>query len=116
MWLELGRRISMIMLIVAVATGLSAPVFPAEPHHGQRVATVAMSADNLATCAHRGCPLEQRADMHGSCFAACAGVSIVPSPTAAILYYFVGADVLRPKRDLAMVGQAFPPDPHPPKS
>src|SRR5665213_2506962 len=85
MWLELGRRVSIIMLIVAVATGFTAPIVQANSHRGQIVATVIMSADHLAGCAHDGCPIEQGTDMHGTCFAPCAGVSVL-STAAAMVY------------------------------
>ena len=108
----------MIMLVAAVATGpffLHAAQAAAQP--GQVLAAGAMSMDDdLATGTPHGCPFDQKANLHGSCFAACAAVSVLPSPTAAIPYCFVGQDVLRPKLDLAMVGHAFPPDPYPPKS
>ena len=114
MWLELGRRIAMTMLIVAIATGFSVPALQAQSHHGQMVATVAMGANNLADCAHDGCPIDQKADMHGACFAPCAGVSVL-STTATISYLTVAQDVLTPSLDLALVDRTVAPDPHPPK-
>jgi hypothetical protein len=114
MWLELGRRILMIALIVAVATGFAMPAAQAGSHHAQAVAGVAMSADNLAGCTHDGCPVDQHAAMHATCFTACAGVSIL-SPPAAIVYFSVARDVLTPSLDRAMVDRTVPPDPHPPK-
>jgi hypothetical protein len=114
MWLELARRISMIMLIVAIATGFSVPAVQAQSHHGQTVASVAMSADSLAGCAHDGCPIDQKADMHGACFAPCAGVSVLSPPTT-ISYLAVAQDVLTPSLDRAMVDHTVAPDPHPPK-
>jgi len=104
----------MIALIVAVATGFAVPAAQAGSHHAQTVAGVAMSADDLAGCAHDGCPVDQNAAMHATCFAACAGVSIL-SPAAAIVYLSVARDVLTPALDLAMVDRSVPPDPHPPK-
>ncbi len=108
----------MIMLVAAIATGpffLHAVQAAAQP--GQALAAGAMSmSDGLATGTHLGCPFDQKANLHGSCFAACAGVSVLPSPTAAVLYCFVAQDILQPKLDLAMVGHALPPDPPPPKS
>jgi hypothetical protein len=116
MWFELGRGSAMILLMAAIATGLFLHAVQAAPQHGQVLAAAAVSMDNaLAIGAHDGCSSNQKASFHGSCFAACAGVSVLPSP-AALLYRFVVRDVLRPKLDLAMVGHAFPPDPYPPKS
>jgi hypothetical protein len=114
MWLELARRISMIMLIVAIATGFSVPALQAQSHHGQMVASVAMSADNPAGCAHNGCPIDQKADMQGACFAPCPGVSVLP-PATTISYLSVALDVLTPSLDRAMVDHTVAPDPHPPK-
>ena len=71
--------------------------------------------DDLRNGTHHGCPFDQKTDVHGSCFAACAAVSVLPSPTAADLYCFVVQDILQPKLDLAMVGHALPPEPPPPK-
>ena len=115
MWLELARRIAMIMLIVAIATGFSVPAVQAQSHHGQMAASVAMSADNPAGCAHSGCPIDQKADMQGACFAPCLGVSVLP-PTTTISYLSVAQDVLTPSLDRAMVDHTVAPDPHPPKS
>lgn len=115
MWFELGRRISMIMFIVAFATGISVPAIQAQSHHGQMVAPMTMSADHLANCAHDGkCPIDHNADMHGTCFATGTGVSAL-SATAAIYYFSVAKDVLTLSLDRDMVGLTVPPDPHPPK-
>jgi hypothetical protein len=114
MWLELGRRIAMIMLIVAVATGFAVPTVHAELHHGQVIVSAAMSTDGSGTCAHEGCGISQQADMQGTCFAPCAGVTVL-STTAAIFHFTVGHDVLTPALTHAMVDRAIPPDPHPPK-
>jgi hypothetical protein len=114
MWLELARRIAMIMLIVAIVTGFSVPGIQAQSHHGQMVASVAMGAHNPAGCAHDGCPIDQKADMQGTCFAPCAGVSVL-SPTSTISYLSVAQDVLTPSLDRAMVDHTVAPDPHPPK-
>jgi hypothetical protein len=114
MVLELGRRISMIVLIVAIATGFAVPVAPAGSHHAQTVASLAMSADDLAGCAHDGCPVDQHAAMHAACFTACAGVSVL-SPPAATVYFSNARAVLTPSFDRAMVDRTIPPDPHPPK-
>ncbi len=104
----------MIMLIVAVATGFAVPVAQAMPAHGPMMATVAMNMDGLGTCAHDGCPLDQNVDMHGSCFVACGGVSVLP-PVAAIFHYAAAQAVLAPSFDLALVDRSIRPDPHPPK-
>ena len=108
----------MIMLAAAVATG---PFFlhaaQAAPQPGQALAAGSISMDDdLATGTHPGCPFDPKANLHGRCFAACTAVSVLPSPAAAILYCFVGQDILQPKLGLAMVGYAIPPDPSPPKS
>ena len=115
MWLEFGRRITMIILIVAVATGLGVPAVHAEIHHGQLIATAAISMDNSGTCAHEGCGSTQQADMQGTCFAPCIGVSVLPA-TATIIHFSVGHDVLAPALDQRMADRAIPPDLHPPKS
>ncbi len=107
----------MILLIAAIATGLFfLDAAQAAPQHGQPFAAAVGMDDGLATGTHLGCSFDQKANLHGSCFAACAGVNVLRLPTAAILCYSFGQDVLRPKLDLAMVGHAFPPDPYPPKS
>ena len=108
----------MIMLVAAIATGLFfLHAVQAAPQPGQALQAAAMSMDDgRATGTPHGCPFDQKANLHGSCFAACATVSVLPLPTAAILYCFVGQDILQPKLDLALVGHALPPDPPPPKA
>jgi hypothetical protein len=104
----------MIMLIVAIATGVGVPAAQAELHHGQVIASAAMSTNDFGTCAHDGCGINQQADMQGTCFAPCAGVTVL-SATTGIFLFTVGHDVLTPSLDRAMVDRAIPPDPHPPK-
>lgn len=103
----------MILLVVAVATGFAVPTVQSGTHHGPMAATVTMSAD-LAGCAHDGCPIDQGADMHGNCFAPCAGVTALP-PATAMVHLSVALDVLTPSLDLAVVDRTVAPDPHPPK-
>jgi hypothetical protein len=114
MWLELARRLTMIVLIVAISTGFAAPMAQAGSHHGQAIATMAMGSDGAGDCAHAGCGIAQQADMQGNCFAPCAGVTAL-STVAPISYFAAGHDVLTPSPALAMVDRAIPPDPHPPK-
>jgi hypothetical protein len=115
MWLELGRRLSMIMLVVAFATGLTVPAVQAHSHHDQMLSLMTMSVDHLANCAQDGkCPIDQNTDMHGTCFASGTGVSAL-SATVAICQFSVVKDVLKPSFDRTMVGRTIPPDPHPPK-
>jgi hypothetical protein len=114
MWLELGRRITMIMLMVAVATGVVMPAVHAELHHGQVIMSAAISTDNGGTCTHDGCGPSPLADMQGTCFAPCAGVTAL-SATTAKFQLTVGHAVLTPSLDRAMVDRTIPPDPHPPK-
>ncbi len=114
MWLELRRRISMIMLIVAFATSLAMPAIPAGPHHSQLVTTVAMSMGNHTTCAPDGCPIDQQANMNGTCLASGTGAGVL-SPATAIFYFTAAQDVSTPSLDRAMVDRTIPPDPHPPK-
>ena len=56
---ELGRRLAMIVLVVAVATGVTVPVSFAGPHHDQTVISLAMDMGHPAGCAHGGCPVDQ---------------------------------------------------------
>lgn len=104
----------MILLIVAVATGFAVPTVQAGSHLSPMAMAITMSADNLAGCAHNGCPIDQGADMHGTCFAPCAGVTALP-PATAMVYLAVTRDILTPSLDLAMVDRTVAPDPHPPK-
>lgn len=115
MWLGLGRRIAMIVLVVTFATGLVMPaVHAGSDPHGRMAASVVTSVDHHSTCPSKGCPIDQRADMHGTCFAAGAGASALPSPM--VLVHFVAAqDVLTPSFDLALDDRTAPPDPYPPK-
>jgi hypothetical protein len=115
MFLELGRRISMILLIVAVATGFAVPAAHAATHHSQMAVTAIITMDHAADCAHEGCPIDQNVDMHGTCFAPCAGVTALP-PATAMAYLTVARDVFMPSLDPAMVDRNVAPDPHPPKS
>ena len=115
MWRELGRQVAMIVLVVAVATGFAMPVAPAGSHHGQTAVSLALGADHPAGCAHDGgCPADQNAPMQGTCFAACAGVTVLPPAVAAFSRAMTGS-VLKPSRELALVDRGIPPDPHPPK-
>jgi hypothetical protein len=114
MWFELGRRISMILLIVAVATGFAVPTVKAGTHHSPMVTGITMSADNPAGCTHEGCPIDHGSDMHGTCFAPCAGATVLP-PATAMVHLAVERDVLTPSLDLAVVDRTVAPDPHPPK-
>ena len=104
----------MVMLMVAIATGFSVPAVQAQSHNGQMVASLAMSADNPAGCAHDECPIDQKAAMQGACFAPCPGVSVLP-PMTTVSYLSVAQDVLTPSLDRAMVDHTVAPDPHPPK-
>jgi hypothetical protein len=114
MWLELARRIRMIVLFVAVATGVAVPAAHADLHHGQVIATAAIGMDGGGTCVHDGCGSNLPADMQGTCFAPCAGATML-SVAAPIFYFAVGHDVLTPSLGRAMIDRSVPPDPHPPK-
>jgi hypothetical protein len=114
MWLELARRLTMIVLIVAISTGFAAPMAQVGSHHGQVIATMAMGTGGSGACAHAGCGIAQQADMQGTCFAPCAGVTVL-STAAPMSYFAAGHDVLAPSLALAMVDRAIRPEPHPPK-
>lgn len=114
MWLELGRRITMAMLIVAVAIGFAVPAPHAQLHYGQVVVSAAMGTDTSSTCAHDGCGFNQHAGMQGTCFASCAGVTVLPAMVG-IFHFTGGHDLLAPALDSAMADRAIPPDPYPPK-
>jgi len=111
---ELGRRIAMIVLIGAVATGVAVPVSFAGPHHDRSAVSLAMGMGDPAGCAHEGCPAEQNSVAQGTCFSACAGVTVLP-PVAVSVYAAIAYDVMTPTRDLALVDRGNPPDPYPPK-
>jgi hypothetical protein len=114
MWRELGRRVAVIVLIVAVATGFAVPATFAGPHHDQTAISVAIGAGHSAGCAHDGCPIDQNAATQGACFSACAGVTVLPAAPATVCRAVV-YDILTPSLDLAMVDRSIPPDPYPPK-
>ena len=111
---ELGRRLAMIVLVVAVATGFAAPVSFAGPHHDQTVVSLAMNMGHSAGCAHDGCPAEQNSAAQGTCFSACAGITVLP-PAMATVYSAIAYDVMTPTRDLTLVDRGIPPEPYPPK-
>lgn len=115
MWLELGRRIATIMLIVAVATGFAVPVTQAgSQHHGQFFIGISTSMNSLASCKHGTCLVGQNAESHANCSVSCTGVSgQVPIMAA---FHFNGAQgAMMPSLNRTMVEQTIPPDPHPPK-
>lgn len=114
MWRELGHRLAMILLAVAIATGFAVPASFAGPHHDQAAISLAMNMGHPAGCAHEGCPVEQNSTMQDTCFAACAGVTVLP-PMPAAVFRAIAHDVLAPSLDLAMVDRSIPPDPYPPK-
>jgi hypothetical protein len=114
MWRELGRRVAVIVLIVAVATGFAVPVSFAGPHHDLAAVSMAVGAGPPGGCAHDGCAVDQDAATQGACFSACAGVTVLPA-AAATVCRAVAYDILTPSPDLAMVDRSIPPDPYPPK-
>jgi hypothetical protein len=113
MRLELSRRLSLILLIVAVAIGAGVPAMQAGASHDQTV--VAMSADAASGCAHESCPLDQNSATHANCFATCAGVTLLSPPAVGIVHFAIVRGIMLPSHDGAMVARNIPPDPHPPK-
>jgi hypothetical protein len=114
MWLELARRLSLTLLIVAVAAGFAVPAAYAGSHHHQAVASMA-SADNFrGGCTHESCPIGPSGDMHGICIVSASGVDAL-APATGILYFASAPEVLTPSFDRALVECTIPPDPHPPK-
>ena len=111
---ELGRRLAMIVLVVAVATGVAVPVSFAGPHHDRAAISLAMGMGHPIGCAHDGCPADQNSAAQGACFSACAGVTVLP-PVTATVYRAIAYDVMTPARDLVLVARVIPPDPYPPK-
>lgn len=102
--------------MAALAMGLSARSVHAAPQPGSALATVRASMDHdRAARGHEGCPLDHKADVHGACSSACAGMSVLAPAIATTASCFVGQGVVRLPFDLAMVGHAYPPDPYPPK-
>jgi hypothetical protein len=112
-WRELGHRLAMIVVVVAVATGIAVPA-SAGLHHDQTSVSVAMGAGHPAACVHDGCPTDQNSATQGACFSACAGITALPSVVATI-YRAIAYDVMTPTRDLAVADRDIPPDPRPPK-
>lgn len=104
----------MITLGVAVTVCIGVPTVQAGSHHGQVVVSVPTSADNLASCAHGGCPNGQNGETHGNCSMSCTGVSGLV-PIIAVFQLGGAEDAALPSLDLAMVDRIIPPDPHPPK-
>jgi len=111
---ELECRLAMIVLVVAIATGFAVPATFAGPHHDQTAISLAMHMGHPAGCTHDGCPADQNTATQGTCFSACAGVTVLP-PVAAIVYSSVAYDVMTPTRDSALVDRGIPPEPYPPK-
>ena len=114
MWRDLGRRLAMIVLLVAVATGFAVPAYFAGPHHNQAAIGLTMDIAHPSGCVHDGCPVDQNTAMQDTCFAACAGVTVLP-PIPTAVYRAIAHDVLAPSLDLAMIDRSIPPDPYPPK-
>jgi len=113
MWLELARRVSVIVLSVALATGFMAHAAQSHPHHGQVTTSAAIAGDQFSTGMTGGCPADQTVNVQVTCFATCAGVGALPSLPA--IFNVVDPGVLSPSIDLVMIDHATPPDPYPPR-
>ena len=114
MWLELARRISVIVFIVAFATNSVVSAVQAHSHHTESLATVAMSTDDDGDCTYDKYHPAHQLDIQKMCCSAGAGVSVV-LPASIGLYLADAQDALMPSLDRVPVGRTIPPDPHPPK-
>ena len=110
MWRETARRLFVLVISVALATGLVArAVQPAS----SEVAAMAMSGDMPMHGKCDGCAGSEKAMPSAACaFAFCGLVAVMP---VAITFESVAAGTIAPTAQRSATGHVFPPDPYPPR-
>ncbi len=115
MWSETARWLSVLLLSVALATGLTVRVVQA----GNMDMTAAAMATDMATGMPMhgkcdGCAGNEKAMAPSACSAYCGSVMALPATVVAL--DSPPADIFAPAVRPAATGHAFPPDPYPPRS
>ena len=105
------RRISTLVLAVALAVGLGAHGM-AGPDTGLKPVMAVAATDMPMSGKCDGCGDDQKG-MSAACTAYCS--SVIALPVAAVVIDVVAVDVLRPSVGPAAAGYVTPPDPYPPR-
>ena len=111
MWPEFARRLLVLLLSVALATGLTMRVVQAASMDMTAVAMATTHMPMNGKC--DGCAGNEKATAPTICFTSCASVAALPAAVAAVDPS--GGDVVTPAVDPAATGHAAPPDPYPPR-
>jgi hypothetical protein len=113
MWFEIARRLFVIVLSVALATGLVVRSVP--------TMDIAAPAATAAATADPGMPMSGKCDgcagdekaMAAACSAVCNGaVAVLP---VLVAFGPAAVEAIGPSAVPAATGHAFPPDPYPPR-
>ncbi len=113
MWFELGRRIWVMIVIVAFATASVVPVAQAHPQHTQLVTNLSSSVDQ-GNCDHNGYPASHQSGTQSTCCTAPSNAAVT-LPSGLKLYFSIVQEILTPSLTRVVAGLTIPPDPHPPK-
>jgi hypothetical protein len=107
---ETARRLFVLVLSVALATGLIARTVQAAQ---MDVATATMTADMPMHGKCDGCAGSEKAMPPAACAASFCSMAVVMPVTA--VFDPAPAGVLEPATEVSATGHAFPPDPYPPR-
>ena len=110
MWRETARRLFVLVLSVALATGLVARAVQAA---SPETAVTAMSGDMPMHGKCNGCAGSEKAMPSAACaFAFCGMVAVVPVTAT---FDPVATGTIEPAVQWSATGHVFPPDPYPPR-
>jgi len=110
MWSEFARRLFVVLLSVALATGLTVRVVQAG---NMDMTAAAMATDMPMHGKCDGCAGNEKAMAPTACSAYCGSVAALPSMVVA--FDSLGIDGVAPSVAPAATGHVFPPDPYPPR-
>ena len=111
MWSEPARRLLVLLLSVALATGITMRVAHAD---GVDMTAAAMTTGMSMDGKCHGCPGEDKAMPPTACFAFCGGV-VAALPSLAVALEAPGIDGVAPAQEPVATGHAAAPDPYPPR-
>ncbi len=111
MWRETARQLLVLVLSVALATGLVVRTVQAAQ---MDVAAASRTADMPMHGMCDGCAGNEKAMPTAACAASFCSMAILAPVTA--VFAPVLAGVLEPVAESTVTGHAFPPDPYPPRS
>ena len=111
MWSEKIRRMSAVLLALALAVGLMTHGF-GNPDMGLKATMAAATSDMPMSGNCDGCG-DNSTDMAAACAAFCNSVVALPVATVVVDVVLIG--ILRPSVGLVATGHITPPDPYPPR-